>query len=210
MTTRISHKIIPSSKLTADNTGNLELPSHRKAVASASAALTAASPTPLSPSSLTTACPLTPPQIDDAPRARPLAKCSSQASLSVDSVIDISPTTVKGSLLTVDAPRARPLPKRSSQAMSSTISVDSVIDISPTTSDDASDSAPKAKKVKVSASSDQQVNLMVLPDGATIIEIDDIEVDVKVDKTANIKKIFKPALPQAGQAKKHMQCDVCK
>jgi hypothetical protein len=70
--------------------------------------------------------------------------------------------------------------------------------------------APKAKKVKVSASSDQQVNSTVLPDGTTIIEIDDVEVDVKVDKTANIKKIFKPALPQAGQAKKHMQCDVCK
>jgi hypothetical protein len=94
--------------------------------------------------------------------------------------------------------------------MSSTISVDSVIDISPTTSDDAGDSAPKAKKVKVSVSSDQQVNSTVLSDGATIIEIDNIEVDVKVDKTVDIKKIFKPALPQAGQAKKHMQCHVCK
>jgi hypothetical protein len=71
-------------------------------------------------------------------------------------------------------------------------------------------SAHYTKKVKVSASSDQQVNSTVLPDGATIIEIDDIEVDVKVDKTADIKKFFKPALPQAGQAKKRMQCDVCK
>src|SRR5580693_4237813 len=105
MTTQSSRrKIIPSSKLTADNAGDLELPSHRKAVASASATLTAASLTPSSPSSLTTSCPLTPPQINDAPQARPLAKCSSQASLSVDSVIDISPTTVKGSPLTVDTP----------------------------------------------------------------------------------------------------------
>lgn len=42
-------KIIPSSKFTADNAGDLELPSHCRAVASASAALTAPSTCPSSP-----------------------------------------------------------------------------------------------------------------------------------------------------------------
>jgi hypothetical protein len=93
MSTRPARRIIPTSKLTADNAGDLELSSHRRAVASASAALTVRSPSPFLPESSS------PPPTDtddNLSQARSSSKRPSQAirsSLSLDSVIVVSPTT---------------------------------------------------------------------------------------------------------------------
>ena len=223
MTTRGARKIIPSSKLTADNAGDLELPSHRKAVASASAALTPSAPSP-NPSSASLPLPL--PQADadnsspvpiGAPRARPLAKRPSQVMSTslLTCVLTLTPPQAdvdNGSPVAVDVRQARPLAKRSSQAMSS---MESIIDISPPTSDDARDLVPQAKKAKTSMASDQQEDLTVLPPAAEIIEIDDVEdpreeVFNKKEATADVKHFFSPAPRLPGQVKKRMQCNVCK
>ena len=67
MPTRPARKIFPSAKLAADNAGELELSTHRRAVASAAAASTA--PPPLSLSPLPESLP--PPQTDTEDAADP-------------------------------------------------------------------------------------------------------------------------------------------
>src|ERR1700761_9321583 len=89
MTFRPQRQIFPSAKLTADNAGELELPSHRKAVASAAARaqLRDPSPTPSAPgSSLPPSSPPphegsdddTPLLAADPPQTRTLSKRPSQ------------------------------------------------------------------------------------------------------------------------------------
>jgi hypothetical protein len=112
-------KIIPSSKLTADNVGELELTSHRRAIASTALIAPASelASTPLPESS--------PPPPTDTEDASSITADSSQAQ------------------------RALKRPSQSSLSLDrSTFSFDSVIVISPTTTDDAPDTAPKAKKAK--------------------------------------------------------------
>src|SRR5271170_3534556 len=58
MSPRPARKILPTAKLTAENAANLELTSHRRAVAVASACL-AASPQPSSPVSASVSEPFT-------------------------------------------------------------------------------------------------------------------------------------------------------
>jgi hypothetical protein len=96
MSTRPVRRIIPTSKLTADNAGDVELTSHRRAIASASAALTAACP-PSSPSSPESSPP--PTDIEEASsrsQTRSSPKRPAQVvgrTLSRGSVIVVSPTT---------------------------------------------------------------------------------------------------------------------
>ena len=134
MPTWPAHKIIPTSKLTADNAGNLDLNSHRRAVASATAALTAPSSSlPLPDSS-------PPPQTD-------MDDASSQTQTSL---------------------------KRATQLTESSSSLNSVIIVLPTMSDNAPNSEPKSKKMKISVASSDQESFCVLSD-VSIIEIDDID-----------------------------------
>jgi hypothetical protein len=111
---RPQRRIIPTSKLTGDNAGELELASHRKAVASAATvALTAPAPTFPESSPLPESSP--PPQTDtddamDLSDTRSSFKRSSHtltSSLSCDSVIVVSPTTSDA-----DAPDAAPKAKK--------------------------------------------------------------------------------------------------
>ena len=100
MSTRPAQRVFPTTKLTANNTGELELATHHRAVASASVASTR--PLPHSSSPLPESSP--PPQTDTKDAAntsqlRGLLKQSSQALstvsslLSLDSIIILSPTT---------------------------------------------------------------------------------------------------------------------
>jgi hypothetical protein len=135
MTFRPQRKIFPSTKLAADNAGDLELSSHRKAVASASAQLRVPSPTPSAPDS-------------------PLPSLAS--SLPPHEGFDDDTS------LAADPPQFRTISKRPSQVLTSP-SLDSVIVVSPTTSNDAHDPAPKAKKLKRSMAP-QESSLLSIDD----------------------------------------------
>jgi hypothetical protein len=133
MSTRPPQKIVPTAKLAADNAGDLELTSHRRAVVCASVAFT--DPQPNCSSPLPGSSP--PPQtdVDDAPSPAPdssqgqsSTKRPSQSvksSLSLDSVIIVSPTTSD------DAPDVAPKTKKpkNSQALGDVHADISVIDI---------------------------------------------------------------------------------
>jgi hypothetical protein len=183
--TRPLRKIIPTAKLTADNAGDLELPSHRRAIAIASATV------------LSTTAP---------PSSSPLPESSPPPQSDTDNAS--SPATEPSS-------PARLLAKRPSQALTSTPSLDSIIIISPTTSDDGHafpDPIPKAKKTKLSAASGDE-DTAVLP-AASIILIDDIEDPHKErlnksDPTADIKQFFTLAPRSPGQSKRRMKCILC-
>jgi hypothetical protein len=166
MTTQSSQrKIIPSSKLTADNAGDLELPSHRRAVASASAALTAPSTRPLSP------CPLpesSPPPQDDG------TDTGDMSSLAGDPP---------------DPPRR--LAKWSSHAMSSSASVESIIVLSPTMSDDARDPVPKPKRMKTFTASDPS-DPGDGDGGPSMIEIDEDPRDERLNRSDLVLLWLKP------------------
>ncbi|KAH8986091.1 hypothetical protein EDB92DRAFT_1818405 [Lactarius akahatsu] len=184
MSPRPVRKIIPTAKLTADNAGDLELMSHRIAVASASAALTAPqlSRTPATSSPLPESSPPPPTDTEDASSPAP------------------------------HLAQARTSSKRPSCA--TTKSHDSVITVSSTTSDDASEVAlvpPKFKKPKT-LPSDQEAEVHTTD--FSIINIDDIEdpENKRLNKShpsADIKYFF-TALPRIpGQAKQHKKCNLC-
>ena len=184
MPPRPARKIIPTAKLAADNAGELELTTHRRAVASASAAALAV-PLPNSSSPLPASSP-------------PLPASSPPPHTDTDDASDLVP--VRGSL------------KRPSQVLQNSLSLDSVIVLSPTTSDNAPEAVPTAKKTKTSPPSEQAPS-HVLAD-SSIIEIDDIDDPRderlnKNDPTADIKYFFSlvPRIP--GQNKRRMKCNVC-
>jgi hypothetical protein len=96
MSFRPARKIFPASKLTADNAGDLELTSHRRAVACASAALLERPVVSLSRSlsPLPGSSPPPPTNTEDATDdALSQTRSSSKCSLSQDSIIVVSPTT---------------------------------------------------------------------------------------------------------------------
>ena len=108
-------QIIPTSKLTADNAGDLELTSHRRVVASAAAALTAPSSSPSSVSPLPDSSP--PPQTDTEDASSqgqvPLKRPQAIGSSSLNSVIVISPTTSD------NAPNSDPRSKKAKTSVAS-------------------------------------------------------------------------------------------
>ena len=191
MPPRPARKIIPTAKLAADNAGELELTTHRRAVASASAAALAV-PLPNSSSPLPVSSPPLPAS------SPPLPASSPPPHTDTDDASDLVP--VRGSL------------KRPSQVLQNSLSLDSVIVLSPTTSDNAPEAVPTAKKTKTSPPSEQAPS-HVLAD-SSIIEIDDIDDPRderlnKNDPTADIKYFFSlvPRIP--GQNKRRMKCKVC-
>ncbi|KAH9019409.1 hypothetical protein EDB84DRAFT_1566079 [Lactarius hengduanensis] len=184
MSPRPSRKIIPTAKLTADNAGELELSSHRKAVASASAASKVPPPISLSTSS-------------------PLPDSSPPPQTDTDDALSLA----------TDLSEVRSSSKRPSQAIRSSLSLDSITVLSHTTSDAGDDNTPKSKKTKTSPASGVQEPSHILPD-VSIIEIDDIDNPQderlnKSDPSADIKFFFTtvPRLP--GQAKRRMKCNLC-
>ena len=186
-----ARKIIPTAKLAADNAGELELTTHRRAVASASAAALAV-PLPNSSSPLPASSPPLPAS------SPPLPASSPPPHTDTDDASDLVP--VRGLL------------KQPSQVLQNSLSLDSVIVLSPTTSDNAPEAVPTAKKTKTSPPSEQAPS-HVLAD-SSIIEIDDIDDPRderlnKNDPTADIKYFFSlvPRIP--GQNKRRMKCNVC-
>ena len=198
MPPRPARKIIPTAKLAADNAGELELTTHRRAVASASAAALAV-PLPNSSSPLPASSPPLPASSPPLPASSPpLPASSPPPHTDTDDASDLVP--VRGSL------------KQPSQVLQNSLSLDSVIVLSPTTSDNAPEAVPTAKKTKTSPPSEQAPS-HVLAD-SSIIEIDDIDDPRderlnKNDPTADIKYFFSliPRIP--GQNKRRMKCNVC-
>ena len=141
-----TQKIYPTAKLTADNAGDLELTMHHRAVASASAVLTALPQAP--PSYLS-----------------PLPESSPPPPTDTDEATDF---------LQVQA--VQTLSKRRSDVMSSTHSLKSVIIVSSTTSNGDAIKAPVSKKAKTSPSSGQDLSHSPgTPADSSIIDIDDID-----------------------------------
>ena len=191
MPTCPARKIFPSAKLAADNAGELELTTHCRAVASASAAALTA-PLPNSSSPLPASLPPLPASLP------PLPASSPPPHTDTDDAADL--VQVRGSL------------KQPSQVLQSSLSLDSVIVLSPTTSDNAPEAAPTAKKTKTLPPS-EQAPLLVLTD-SSIIDIDDIDDPRdewlnKNDPTADIKYFFSPVPRIPGQNKRRMKCNVC-
>ncbi|KAH8979532.1 hypothetical protein EDB86DRAFT_2835865 [Lactarius hatsudake] len=183
MSPRPVRKIIPSAKLTADNAGNLELTSHRMAIASASVASTAPqlSRTPATSSPLPESSPPPPTDTEDASSPAP------------------------------HLAQARTSSKRPSYATIK--SHDSVITVSSTTSDDTSEIAlmpPKLKRPKTSPI-DREPEVHTDFSIIDIDDIEDPE-DERLNKlhpSADIKYFFTvlPRLP--GQAKQRKKCNLC-
>ena len=185
MSTRPAQKIFPTAKLTADNAGELELTTHRRAIVSASAALAAsAAPQPplssLSP--LPESLPPPPTDTDDAANLVPDRGSLKQpaqhlrSSLSLDSVIVLSPTTSD------NAP-------------------DPVLTAKKTKLSPATEQVPL------------QAPLQVLTD-SSIIDIDNIDDPRlewlnKSDLTVDIKYFFSAVPRIPGQDKRHIKCNVC-
>jgi hypothetical protein len=98
-------------------------------------------------------------------------------------------------------------PSQSSLSLDrSTFSFDSVIVVSPTTSDDAPDTAPKAKKAKPALAPGDSLG--------SIIDIDNVEdprgeLLNKTTATADIDFFFNVIPPKKDQEKMYMECDSC-
>ncbi|KAH9017915.1 hypothetical protein EDB84DRAFT_1566647 [Lactarius hengduanensis] len=167
MSTRPVRKIFPTAKLTADNAGELELASHRRAIA-ASASVPFAAPQPKPPatsSPLPESSPESPPPLTDVED-------------------DFSPAA--------DLSQTRSSSKRPSQdVIKSLHSHDSIITVSSTAFDDAPDTARKFKKSKIAVSSGAQD----AHSDVSVINIDDIgdPEDERLNRsepTADIKHFF--------------------
>ena len=198
MPPRPAQKIIPTAKLAADNTGELELTSHCRAVASASAAALAV-PLPNFLSPLPVSSPSLPVSLPSLPAfSPPLPASSPPPHTDTDNAADLVP--VRGSL------------KQPSQVFQSSLSLDSVIILLPTTSDNAPEAVPTAKKMKTSPLSEQAPSHVLVD--SSIIKIDDIDDPHnkwlnKNDPTADIKYFFSPVPHIPGLNKQHMKCNIC-
>ena len=181
MPTRPARRIFPTAKLTADNAGDLELTTHRRAVAFASAALTAPPHPPSCSSPLPESLPPPPTDTDEATdsfqvqTSQTLSKRRSEAmssTLSLDSIILVSPTTSD------DPPVNAPMSKRmktsplSGQDDGRVLADRSIIEI-----DDIDD--PR----------DERLN--------------------KLNPTADIKHFFSIVPRAPGQSKRRMKCNLC-
>ena len=190
-TPRPTRRIVPTAKLTADNAGELELTSHRRAVVSAS----------MQSSVVSTASDLV---CRPAPTSSPLPESSPP------------PLTDTEDTSSVADPQARGSSKRSSyRTVKSTLSNNSIITISTSASasDDVDlvaletfDSMHKLKKAKISPPSGV--------DDVSIINIDDIQDPEdeplnRSDPTADLKFFFTPTPRLPGQAKGRMRCYLC-
>jgi hypothetical protein len=195
MSFRPARKIFPTAKLTADNAGELELTSHRRAIASVTATSAAASSISLPPK--------------DSSESSSLLPCPSLPPSSPP------PTDTDDA---TDSLQVQRLKKRPSQAISSSLSTDSIIilslmpsDHAPNSSPEVTDTARTAKRAKVLPS---QKPSPVLAD-SSIIDINDIddprdEQLNKSDATADIRFFFAPVTPEAGQKTvTHMRCKTC-
>ena len=163
MPPRPTRRIIPTSKLTADNAGDLELTFHRRVVASATAALTAPSSNPSSVSPLPDSSP--PPQTD------------------TDDV----------ELVATDSCHTRSSSKRPSQSIADTPSVESIVIISPTTSDDPSHAPKPKKTKTSMASGDNDLSHTLSGTSIIEIDDIDHPLDERLNKTnptADIKEFF--------------------
>ncbi|KAH9166752.1 hypothetical protein EDB89DRAFT_1905937 [Lactarius sanguifluus] len=184
MSTRPVRKIFPTAKLTADNAGELELASHRRAIA-ASVPFVAPQPKPPATSSpLPESSPESPPPLTDVED-------------------DSSPAA--------DLSQTRSSSKRPSQdVIKSLHSHDSIITVSSTASDDAPDTARKFKKSKTAVSSGAQD----AHSDVSVINIDDIgdPEDERLNRsepTADIKHFFTILACLPGQTKRRMKCNLC-
>jgi hypothetical protein len=179
MTFQPPRRILPSAKLNSDNAGELELSSHRRAVASASVVSArppldspVASSSPLPESSQH---PLT--DTEDDPTPLPARSSSKRPSLSAI---------------------------QSSHSSSSIISVTSTT----TASSDAPDLdiSPKQKKPKTSGVQDVHSETLIID--INDIEDPQTEPLNKTDPTADIKYFFSPVPCILGQPKR-MNCNLC-
>ena len=191
MPTCPAQKIFPSAKLAADNVGELELTTHRRAVVSASAAALTA-PLPNSSSPLPVSSPPLPASLPPLPASLPPPHTDTDDA--------------------ADLVQVRGLLKQPSQVLQSSLSLDSVIILLPITSDNAPEAVSTAKKMKTLPPSEQEPSL-VLAD-SSIIDIDNIDDPCneqlnKNDPTADIKYFFSPVPCIPGQNKRHMKCNVC-
>jgi hypothetical protein len=194
MTFRPAQKIFSSAKLAADNAGELELTTHRRAVASAAAALTISEP---------------PRDSSPLPRYPSLPPSSSPPPTDTDDAA-LGATT---NSLQVRQHQKRPFQaiSNSPPPISRTLSSDSrhgAIILSPTTSD--ADTAPTAKRVKAPAASPSRAALTE----NSIIEIDDIDDprDEQLNRSNAIADIafFFELIPAANdQEKHHARCTTC-
>lgn len=177
---RPARKIFPAAKLTADNAGDLELTSHRRAVANASAALKE------------------PPT--SAALKEPLACPTSRSSSPLPASSPPPPTDTEDG--TDDAfSQSRSSSKRS-------LSRDSIV-VSPTASDVASDPTdPTPKRVKSSVAGPPippDAPIINIDDVDDPLE----ELLNKTDPTADISHFFTPAPRVPGQPKARMKCIYC-
>ena len=187
MSFRPARKKFPAAKLNADNAGELELTSHRKAIASAAAALTVTMP----------------PKDSPLPRYPSLPLSSSPPPTDTD---DISLGADTDSLQVPQGPRC--LEKRPLRATSS-ISSDGVIDLSSYTSD-AADNAPAAKRAKTSPALPSHAVLTE----SSILEIDDVDDprDERLNKSepiADLMFFFELIPARPGQVRDHAKCKTC-
>jgi hypothetical protein len=180
MSSRPARKIVPTAKLTAENAGDLELTSHRSAIA---ATLAAPQPqrTPFVPSS---------------PVSEPL-----QPTLATDTSPASSPDQVPVRTSTsTKRPRPRPLlPANSIQ----TIPDDNI-------DSDGADDAPKVKKAKatphqVGSMLQTEASIIEINDG----DDQQNERLNKIDPSADIKAFFTAVPHVPGQNKGRMKCNLC-
>ena len=191
MSSRPYRTIYPSAKLTAENAGQLELSTHRRAVASASAL---AAPTRGETTVATSGPPGSTPPITSSPLPLP----------------DLQPQVDK-----TLAPRYRPsdsAPQSSGKRLANNTS--SARASTPAASvDDINDGMPTTKKAKTVRPSDTLDSLGMHSD-VQVMDIDDVsdlrkESLNKSDPTADIKFFFTLVPSPPGQAKVRVRCNLC-
>ena len=195
MSSRPSRTIYPSAKLTAENAGQLELSTHRRAVASATALAAPTAPT-CGEATVTTSA--------------PAASMPSTTSSPSPHLLDLQPradkriiSAYRPSNLAPQNPGKR-LAHKTSPARAST----------PTTSvDDINDGMLTTKKAKTVRPSDT-VDSLGMHSDVQVMDIDDVadprtESLNKSDATADIKFFFTLVPSPPGQAKLRMRCNLC-
>ena len=188
-----SHTIYPSAKLTAENTGLLELSAHRCAVASAmvSAALTHRGTTV----AMSTPASSTPPNISSPlPLLPDLQSQVDKTCAPMHRSSGLAPQTSGKRLAHNTSPTRVPMP-----AMSI---------------DDINDGMPIAKKAKKAVKPLDTLNSLGMHSDVQVMGIDDIadprqESLNKSDPTADIKFFFTSVPSPPGQTKLRMWCNLC-
>ena len=180
MSSRPVRKIFPTAKLTAENAGELELTSHRRAIAAAVAA-----PRPQSPSS--SPCSAPPEPMEPTPAT---------------AVDPTSPELVPACALTTNKrPRARPLVQATSLS-----SIQTVPDAY-TDSDDAPKlKKAKAMPPQVGSVLEAEVSIIETDDHDDDQQVEQLN---KMSPTADVKAFFTEVPRVPGQNKGRMKCNLC-